>query len=513
MRIEKILVEGNDQVINLCLDTIRKGKQALVFVNTKRAAESQAEKIASKMKDNNIILSEKALKVLSKPTKQCLRLSRCLQKNIAFHHAGLHKKQREIVEDNFRDNKIKIICATPTLAFGLNLPAFRVIIRDLKRHGGPWGMSKIPVLEYLQFCGRAGRPDYNDDHGEAICIADSRSQKKEIKEEYVDGEPENIYSKLAVEPVIRIYTLGLIATEFVKNRNDLLDFFSKTFYAKQYGDTKKISVLLDRIIHLLDEWEFIRTTDTKQDFVNANEMLSETKLIATPMGKKVSELYLDPLTAHFMIECLKQVDNKTNNFSYLQMISSTLELRPLLNVRVSEVDIIEEKLGIEEDNLLSHEWEDYDDFLNTIKTAMFFEEWINENNEEYLLEKFNIRPGEINAKLELADWLCYSAEEMCKLMKFQKILRDLMRLRARLKHGAKEELLPLLKLRNIGRIRARKMFSNGIKDIGEVKKADLVTITQLIGPTLAIDIKKQVGQTYEKVKEHKRKGQISLNDF
>ena len=72
--------------------------------------------------------SKKVLKALDNPTKQCKRLALCIAKGIAFHHAGLHSKQRELIEDNFRAGLIKVICSTPTLAFGINMPAFRAVI-------------------------------------------------------------------------------------------------------------------------------------------------------------------------------------------------------------------------------------------------------------------------------------------------------------------------------------------------------------------------------------------------
>ena len=125
-----------DPTVNVALDTLAKGKQGLVFCNTKSGAEKQAEEIAKKIKVGNAVLEElagKIQKALSKPTKQCIRLGYCVKKGIAFHHAGLHAKQKELVEDAFRDGLIKIICSTPTLAAGLDLPAFRTIIRDLKR--------------------------------------------------------------------------------------------------------------------------------------------------------------------------------------------------------------------------------------------------------------------------------------------------------------------------------------------------------------------------------------------
>jgi helicase len=92
-----------------------------------------------------------------------------------------------------------------------------------------------------------------------------------------------------------------------------------------------------------------------------------------------------------------------------------------------------------------------------------------------------------------------------------------MKLRVRLKHGAREELLALLKLKNIGRIRARKLYNNKIRDISELKKADLSLLVHLIGEKTALDVKKQVGEEVDegkiRVKENRKKGQLSLNDY
>ncbi len=75
--------------------------------------------------------------------------------------------------------------------------------------------------------------------------------------------------------------------------------------------------------------------------------------------------------------------------------------------------------------------------------------------------------------------------------------------------------MPLVKLKNIGRVRARKLFRNKIKDVGDVKKADIIKLAQLIGKNTAINVKKQVGQDFSKlkVKQRKRKGQKNIKDF
>ena len=156
---------------------------------------------------------------------------------------------------------------------------------------------------------------------------------------------------------------------------------------------------------------------------------------------------------------------------------------------------------------------EYDDFLNSIKTALFFRNWINEKDEEYLLETYNIRPGEIRVKLSLADWLLYASEELTRMLKLKEIIKEIIKLRLRLKHGIKEELLPLIKLENVGRVRARKLFNAGIKDIGAVKKAKVADLTQLLGTKVALKIKEQVGQKVKITPKGTRKGQTSIEKY
>ncbi|MBW2965798.1 hypothetical protein KY342_01700, partial [Candidatus Woesearchaeota archaeon] len=281
----KIRSITSDPTINLVLDTIKIKKQALIFTNTKRSAEKTAEEISSKIKESSKELeelSEQILKALSRPTKQCERLSNCIKKGIAFHHAGLTHKQKELIEDNFRKGIIKIIACTPTLAFGLDLPAFRAIMKDLRRYSHH-GLTWIPTLEYLQMAGRAGRPKF-DKYGEAIAIISTKEAKKEIIERYIKGFPEEIFSKLAVEPVLRTYILSLIATGFVKTERDMIKFFSKTFWAFQYQDMSKLSSIIRRMLGLLEEYELIKSEE-KEEFESAADMYNYS-YEATLIGKR-----------------------------------------------------------------------------------------------------------------------------------------------------------------------------------------------------------------------------------
>lgn len=530
-----------DAALAIAMDTIVRDKQALVFCNTKKGAESQAEKIAQKVKHKDSPegrhreqalndIAQSILDAVNSPTKQCTRLAVCIRKGVAFHHSGLASKQREIVETRFRDGTISVICATPTLAMGMDLPAFRSVIRDLKRFnkGTSWGMSEIPVLEYEQMAGRAGRPG-KETAGEAICIAETESEKERIVERYLLGDPEEIHSKLAVEPVLRTYVLSLIASGYVHDVEGLYAFFDGTFYAWQYGDTDRLHEILDRMVRLLSEWGFIEAPACGYDrgvgggFVVASDVAASV-LRSTPVGQRVAQLYIDPYTAHHLIVSVEHAlasSLQVDGFALLHLLSTTLEMRPLPSVKQSELDDIDRLVVEREDTLIvkspsiySHEYEEY---LQSIKVAAFLEGWIDELGEDVLLETFGVTPGDLQAKRTTADWLLYSLVELSKLEGWHPLIAGLERMRVRLKYGAKEELLALLRLKGIGRVRARKLVRNGIRSLDDVRRIDATQLKMLLGEKMAIDMKSQVGQEIAPSKvvvaSNKRKGQVNLGDF
>ncbi|MBS3169050.1 hypothetical protein J4210_01070 [Candidatus Woesearchaeota archaeon] len=510
-----------DDLVKLSLETIQMQKQALIFLPSRASTEKTAEDIAKMTSGHLPELEQEVLKVVTSPTKQCRRLSHCVRKGVAFHHSGLTSAQKELVEDAFRQGKIKIICATPTLAAGVSLPAYRVIIKSLKRFSGGWGMDWIPVLEYLQMAGRAGRPEYEKE-GQAIILAKDEAEKEELYEKYVCGVPEEIYSKLAVEPVLRTYLLSLIASGIIRDEQGMQDFFSKTFWAHQFKDMERLQEILSRMLALLEEWKFIVVEGgekTTIDFVSAAVLgqKRERRLKATALGKRTSELYLDPLTARHLLDCLQKYSSGSKPFSLLQMICHTLEMRPPLTVKKREEDFIQEEFNKRLEILLEKEPSvfdiEYGLFMNSIKTALFFDEWIQEKDEEYLLEKFEVRPGEIKVKLDIAEWLLYASQELAALCQYREAEKAIQTLRVRVKNGVREELLLLLKLKGIGRVRARRLYAAGIRDIGDIKKVDATTLGQILGKAVTEDVKKQVGEDVEVIPKGTRKGQLSLMKF
>jgi helicase len=480
-------------------NTLSLRKQALVFVSTRKSAESLAEKLGKVVKQN---LSKNEVKELEKlaneienvlevPTKQCKRIAKCIKLGCAFHHAGLLHKQKVLIEENFRNGLIKVIVATPSLAYGVNLPAFRVIMRDLKRYYPGIGAVFVPVLDVQQMLGRGGRPQY-DSFGEGIILAKSEEEAEEIIDHYFYGELEEITSKLAVEPILRMHTLALIASDFCKSEKSLLDFFSKTFYAFQYGEISTIKEKILDILENLKKWKFI---EKKKD-----------KLVATRIGRRVSELYIDPLTAHHFIECLARAKKKEiQPFRFLQAICNTIEMRPLLSIRTGEFSELNEEIAKRENQILEkipNEWDlEFDEFLKSVKTALMFEAWINEATEDYILSKFKVAPGEFYGRREIADWLVYSLHELALLLGYKELLKHIRKLRVRLEYGVKEELIPLVRLKQIGRIRARKLYNANLKTLSDLRKIPLESLSQIIGPKVAYSIKEQLGQVPKKSTE------------
>ena len=97
--------------------------------------------------------------------------------------------------------------------------------------------------------GRAGRPKY-DKFGESVIIAKTRDEADYLMEGYVLAKTERIWSRMAVEKIIRGHVLATIASDYAHSEEGLFEFFGKTFYAYQY-DVKAIKSIIAKILAYL----------------------------------------------------------------------------------------------------------------------------------------------------------------------------------------------------------------------------------------------------------------------
>jgi len=487
-----ITEEAPDDISKLALDTLRGKGQVLVFVNSRRSAQavsrqvckSVAKVLTAKEKQELISMSKKIAGGRSTETKLCRKLADVVLDGAAFHHAGLKPHQRELVENAFRKNLIKVIGCTPTLAAGVNLPARRAIIRDCKRFESGVGQAYIPTSEYKQCAGRAGRPQY-DEYGEAVIMAKTSSEAATLFERYIEAEPEPVISKLANESALRIHILSSVAGGYVHDVKGMLEFIEHTFLYHQKHHPDLLGAIAD-IFEFLHNEKFIE----KSGF----------KFFATPLGALTSRLYIDPFTSITLRDGLKCLD-KDSDFTaigILHLISCCPD-SPSLNIGKKDMGELEDFAShFTNDFILTADnfegLDDYYAYLSTLKTSWLLLQWIEEDREDEICDKFNTGPGDVYRIVESFQWLLYAAGKVAEMQRKKKLTFQLEELRRRVRYGIKEELLEIISLKNIGRIRARHMFNHNIKsysDLNKITEEKLSNIPQ-IGKALAKDIMTQM---------------------
>ncbi len=452
----KDLVISNASLQSIISEALNNNKQVIVFVNTRRSAESVAEKLSEYGVSNQslIELSNKVLHALPTPTKQCYRLSKCVKKGVAFNHAGLISEQKTLIESAFRQGIIKIIVATTVLAYGVSLPANTVIIRDFKRFTSN-GVQPISISEYLQMAGRAGRSGYEKE-GYSVLITGSESEAELAWNNYLTANPPRIESKLGVEWVLRFHTLSLICDGTANTLNKIINFFTKTFFGKTFGEKQYIEEQLSMIISELIEWGFIKVINNK--------------LVPTIMGLRVNELYLDPLSAHKIINGLSNY--KQSPLGLIHLASTCSEV-PNNWLKQSDYQHLLEELALNEESLListpSPFSDDYEYHLRALKTALIINDWINELTEDEIMSKYGLAPGSLYQLLRNIEWVLYSASVIARTMGLINESNYIKGLTIRVKYGVKSELLTLVSLKGIGKVKARKLYNNGFKNINLIK--------------------------------------------
>ena len=486
--------------VAVAIDSLESGGQAIIFAETRKRAVSLATKsVESVFRLLNKDQKERAQKLslqiskISDDTDITKNLIDLVSKGVGFHHAGLNQSIREIIEDSFKQGIIKLLVATPTLAAGVNLPARRVVLSSILRYDYDIGTNiPISILEYKQFCGRAGRPKY-DTFGEAIIIPESGMNSEELYDHYILGTPEPVNSKLFNEKALRFHILSTISTIPGMKKSELYDLFLNTLFAQDYRKST-IVFKIDVALESLEKWDLIKSKNERY--------------ISTDFGKKTSILYIDPLTAiEFKNELdtlneintnesLKTITQRTQNeynnliIKFLHLISECSDFYPKLSLRKKDMDYFYNFVNKYVDDDLLFDLTEY----NCSRSFLALYEWINESSERNLSDRLGVEPGDMHRIVESSDWLLYALYEFAKLFNRDYILENLFNLRIRTKYGVKQELLPLIKLEGVGRIRARALYNAGFIDIQILKSTPESAISNIskIGPSIAKKIKRQL---------------------
>ena len=475
----------NDVVVKVIERAIEDKSQALAFVSTRRFTESLAtyvsgkinKKINKEQRKRFKEVSEKLLEVPKKkgslPTSTCLKLAEVAEKGVAFHHAGLFNEQKEIIEDEFRNGNILMITATPSLMYGVNLPSKSVVIRDHTRWTSN-GPQPIPVFDYEQMSGRAGRPQY-DDVGYSYLIAKTMDEAYNLEDFYIEGEIELTNSKL-VDNKDAIYRqiIAQIASSLSKNLDDLTDFFGKTLYGYQMSNNPSMALFAEDSL--------------KYELETALQFLLQNGIIrATPEGLKTTEFGNLIARSNYTVETAVKIKEYITGMSefnvdeFIYALSETPDL-PLISFKGRKSkDPVQERLS--ESGLFAV------DIGNPEATTVSLIEWINERSEYEIENKYNVYSASTRRSAYEASRLVIFAKKTSEVLGEYTYLKDYDFLSARLYYGVKEDIIPLVVgVKRLGRKRARNVVEIFGTDLKSVSENELQKI-EGIGPKLSSKIK------------------------
>lgn len=431
--------------------------QVLIFRHSRQVAEGLARLLANYSKERCLELVEE-FSMLDPPRVELENFKYILSKCLAYHHAGLSSTTRKFVEKVFRERRLRAVVATPTLAAGVNLPARRVFV-SIRRYEEGY-LRAITIAEYKQMAGRAGRPGL-DPYGEVV-ILDARSREEASR--YINGVPEAATSVLTSDRALRIHILSLISSMDAETVDELYKILEATLAYRQIGPA--IGWRVGQVIRELIGWGMV---------VQEDDVLKSTKL-----GRVVTALYVDPVTARIVMEGLVNV-KPAYDIYYLTLIAMTPDFSRvrLGSLRSRELTSAMEVL-IEEGAIPIPHWIDEYDFLRALKAGMILRDWIEEVKEDTIAERYGIGVGDIAVITDLAQWLLYASGVICDAVGLKEHSSKLLTLSKRVESGVKDDALELVKVRWIGRVRARRLIATGIRTIEDLTKLSPVRLAEIL---------------------------------
>lgn len=245
--------------------------------------KSQLDSIVTAIRESEPVLSMSANK-----------LSEFLKNGVAYHHAGLPRRYRLLVEKGIRDRVIRAVVTTTTFEAGLNLPISHVVFPF---PDGRTGSNPMDVNTYRNLAGRAGRPGF-DRNGVSVLIALSEVDAKKYRKRYFLSEGDPLYSSLSAfmrrrpeaRSAVQAQLLDMSA-RYRSTRNSLRDFARKTWFWKlaPLDARRTFEKYIDLELWKLQVYGFASVTPTGE-------------VQPTSVGKVVNSSVLSPLSVKILIE-------------------------------------------------------------------------------------------------------------------------------------------------------------------------------------------------------------------
>ena len=367
-----------------------------------------------------------------------------------------------------------MIAATPSLMYGVNLPSKYVVIRDYTRWTSD-GPQAIPVFDYEQMSGRAGRPQY-DDTGYSYLIAKSMEEAITLEERYINGQVEPTNSKL-IENKDAVFKqiIAQVASTLSKTPEELQDFFTKTFYGYQMTANSSMS--------------FFAEESLKFEIMNALEFLLQNQILqATPSGLKTTPFGNLIARSNYSVETAVKIKEYANNLDNFKPEELIYQLAQTPDMPLIAFKGRKSKDPVRE--MLSNYGLFAIDIGNPEATAVSLIEWINERTEYQIENAYHVYSSSTRRSAYEASLLVRFTKNTLEVLGKYSYSKDLDFLSARLYYGVKEDIIPLvIGVKRLGRRRARALVDVFGDDLRPYSEKELQKVDG-IGPKLAHNIKK-----------------------
>jgi len=201
-----------------------------------------------------------------------------MHEEVEFHNADLDKDARQRVSHRFKNGKLRIIIATSTLAYGINMPARRVCVMGINR-----GLSEVDPIDVKQEVGRAGRVGL-DPCGDAYVLLPNDPSRPDrlalLQQKYMTILP--IKSTLNDVDTLAFHLVSEVAEGDVETKKEAVAWHDRSLAAFQ-GSTLAVDGSLCSAARVLD------------DLAKCGVLSEDAgRYSATMLGRVASWLYYSP---------------------------------------------------------------------------------------------------------------------------------------------------------------------------------------------------------------------------
>ncbi len=318
------LMQSMNRPTFLAIKTHSPDKPVIVFVPSRRQTRLTAKDLINfcGMEDNPrrfVNMDEEDLQLnLSRVKDDALR--EAINFGIGLHHAGLVESDRQLAEELFLNNKIQILVATSTLAWGVNLPAHLVIVKGTQFFDAKIeGYKDMDLTDVLQMLGRAGRPQFDNSGVARIFTQDA---KKDFYKHFLHtGFP----VESSLHTVLDNHLCAEVSAGTIITKQDALDYLTWTFFFRRlhknpsyYGleiSAEEHSTIAAQ--QLANEFMIDMVNKSLDELATSGcvEVYPNGDIDPTPMGKIMSYYYLSHKTIRHLVR------NAKSNASFVDVLS------------------------------------------------------------------------------------------------------------------------------------------------------------------------------------------------